>query len=139
MGPMIILCLIYCRPTKLFSTAVYNFTFPPAMKCKFKFLLISTFFLIYFLNGRIFALQNFVVFCHTSTRISHRYTHVPSLHNLLPISLPTPPFQIVTELLFEFPQSYSKFPLSIYFTYGSVSFHVTLSMHLTLSSPLPCL
>ena len=32
----------------------------------------------------IIALQNFVVFCHTSTRISHQYTHVPSLPDLLP-------------------------------------------------------
>ena len=32
---------------------------------------------------------------------------------------------------------YSKFPLAIYFTYGNVSFHVTRSVHLTLSSPLP--
>ena len=30
-------------------------------------------------NWKIIALQNFVVFCHTSTRISHRYTHVSSL------------------------------------------------------------
>ena len=28
-----------------------------------------------FFNWRIIALQNFVVFCQTSTRISHRYTH----------------------------------------------------------------
>ena len=38
---------------------------------------------------------------------------------------------------FEFPEPYSKFLLAIYFTYGNVSFHVTLSIHLTLSSPLP--
>ena len=31
----------------------------------------------------------------------------------------------------------SKFPLAVHFTYGNVSFHVTLSIHLTLSSPLP--
>ena len=41
------------------------------------------------------------------------------------------------ELLFKFPEPYSKFPLANYFTYGNVSFHVTLSLHLTLSSPLP--
>ena len=35
------------------------------------------------------------------------------------------------------PEPYSKFPLAIYFTYGNVSFHVTLSRRLTLSSPLP--
>jgi len=32
---------------------------------------------------------------------------------------------------------YSKFPLAIYFTYGNINFHGTLSVHLTLSSPLP--
>ena len=43
-----------------------------------------------------------------------------------------------TELLFEFPESYNKFRFPISFTYGNVSFHVTLSIHLILSSPLPC-
>ena len=42
-------------------------------------------------NWRIIALQNFVVFCQTSTWISHRYTYVPSLLSLPPTSLhPTP-------------------------------------------------
>ena len=45
--------------------------------------------------------------------------------------------QVYTEPLFEFPQSCSKFLLAIYFAYGNVSFHVTLSIHFTLSSPLP--
>ena len=45
-------------------------------------------------NWKIIALQNFVVFCHTSTWISHRYTHVPSLLNLSPFSLPIPPFSL---------------------------------------------
>ena len=40
----------------------------------------------FFLNWRIIALQNFVVFCQTSTWISHRYTYIPSLLNLPPIS-----------------------------------------------------
>ena len=39
--------------------------------------------------------------------------------------------------MFEFPEPYSKFPLAFYFTYGNVSFSVTLFLHLTLSSPLP--
>ena len=43
----------------------------------------------------------------------------------------------ITEPLFDFPETYSKFPLAVYFTYGNVSFHVTLSIHLTLSFPLP--
>ena len=32
-----------------------------------------------FFYWRIVALQNFVVFCQTSTWISHRYTYIPSL------------------------------------------------------------
>ena len=47
-----------------------------------------------FLNWRLIALQNFVVFCHTSTRISHRNTHVPSLSDLPPIFLSIPPFSL---------------------------------------------
>ena len=43
-----------------------------------------------FFNWRIIALQNFAVFCQTSTWISHRYTYIPSLLNLPPISLPIP-------------------------------------------------
>ena len=39
---------------------------------------------------RIIALQNFV-FYQTSTWISHRYTYIPSLLSLSPISLPIPP------------------------------------------------
>ena len=34
---------------------------------------------------------------------------------------------------FEFPESYSKFPLAIYFTYGNVCFHVILYIHPTLT------
>ena len=63
-----------------------------------------------FFNWRIIALQNFVVFCQRSTWISHECT---------------------------FPETYSKFPLAIYFTYVIVSFHVVLYIHFTLSSPLP--
>ena len=41
-------------------------------------------------------------------------------------------------LWFEFPESYSKFPLAIYFIYGNVSFHVTVSICPNLSfSPTP--
>ena len=36
---------------------------------------------------RIIALQNFAVFCHTSTWISHRYTYISSLLNLRPTPL----------------------------------------------------
>ena len=40
-----------------------------------------------FFNWRIITLQNSVVFCQTSTRISRRYTHVPSLQELLNLTL----------------------------------------------------
>jgi len=51
--------------------------------------------------------------------------------NLPPISHPTPLGW------YRAPVWYSKFPLTIYFTYGNASFHVTLSIHLTFFSPLP--
>ena len=41
---------------------------------------------------RIIALQNFVVFCQTSTWISRRYTYIPSLLNFPPFSHPIPLF-----------------------------------------------
>ena len=62
--------------------------------------------------------------------------YIPSLLNLPSIFLPVPPSTLI-EPLFEFSEPYSKFLLAIYFTYGNVSFRVTLSIHLTLSSPLP--
>ena len=46
---------------------------------------------IYFFYWRTIALQNFVVFCQTSTWIGHGYMYIPSLLNLPPISLPIPP------------------------------------------------
>ena len=73
-----------------------------------------------------------MIFCHTSTRISHIYTLVPSLLNLPLISLPTPLFSLF-QLLFEFFESYSKFLLAICFTHGIINFYVTLSIHLPFS------
>ena len=64
----------------------------------------------------------------------HRFTYIPSLLSLPPIFLPIPPLSVDTERLFEFPETDSTFPFAVYFTYGNVSFHVTLSTHLTLSS-----
>ena len=56
-------------------------------------------FLFLFFNWRIFALQNFVVFCHTSTRISYRYTHVPSLLSSPFHPLHIPPFNFLVSLV----------------------------------------
>ena len=50
----------------------------------------SCFFMLnLFLNWRIIDLQYCVVFCCTSTCISHRYTYIPSLLNLLPSPTPS--------------------------------------------------
>ena len=89
-------------------------------------------------NWRINALQNFVIFCQTSAWISRRYTCIPSLLNPFPTPSPSHPSRLIQSPCFEFPEPYSKFLLAIYFTDGNVSFHVTLSIHLT-SPPLsPC-
>ena len=55
----------------------------------------------------IFALQYCVSFCHSSTWISHRYTYVPSLLNLPPISFPIPSpgwYQPITSRLIQSPK-----------------------------------
>ena len=46
------------------------------------------FFFIYLFLLKDNCFKNFVIFCQTSTWNSHRYTYVPSLLNLPPISLP---------------------------------------------------
>ena len=42
--------------------------------------------MLFIYNWKITALQYFFGFCHKSARISHRYTYVPSLLNLPPLS-----------------------------------------------------
>ena len=86
---------------------------------------------------RIIALQNFAVSCQTSKWITIGLHISPSLLNLPPISFPIPPLQDDTDPLFQFSEPNSKLPLTIHFTYGRVRFLVTLSIHLTLSFPLP--
>ena len=51
----------------------------------------DSFFLIYFLNWRIIALQYCVGFCQRSTCISHRYAYVRFLLNLPPPTFLIPP------------------------------------------------
>ena len=48
---------------------------------------------------------------------------------LEPPSHPIPPLQIITVLWFEFPESYTKFPLAIYSSYGSVCVFPCYSFH----------
>ena len=95
-------------------------------------------------NWKIIALQNFVAFCQTSKWISHRYTYIPCEPSSHLSPHPTPLGWY--RALFEFPETYRKFPLAIYFTHGNVSSHVTLSIQLTLNQkflmivliPTPC-
>ena len=63
------------------------------------------FFSLFIFNWRITALQYCAAFCHTSTWVSHSYTHVPSLLKFPPTSHPIPPLCVVTESWFEFPDS----------------------------------
>ena len=54
-----------------------------------------------------------------------------------PSPSPSHPSRLITGPCLSFLKHNSKFPLAVYFTCGNVIFHVTLSTHLTLSSPLP--
>ena len=93
------------------------------------------------------ALPSFVVFCQTSTRISHRYTHVPSLLNLPPkkkrkrkeMNLPPVSLPSHSSRWSRSPclSSLSQIPVGYLFTYGNGSFPVTLSRPLP-PPPSPC-
>jgi len=71
------------------SISTYHFCFRYPHSFFYKFLNFYLFF-----NWRIIALQNFVVFCQTSSWISHRYTCMLSLLNLPPIFLPITPLWV---------------------------------------------
>ena len=90
------------------------------------FILYLIFPVTFFLNWRIIALRYCVSFCHTSTRISHRYTHISSFLNSPPPH-PIPPLQGVTEHWVELPLTHSKFPLAISFTHGDVYVSILFS------------
>ena len=79
------------------------------------------FFKINFFNWRIIALQNFVVFCQTSTWISQRYTYIPSLWTSLSSSTPAHPSRLIQNPYLSF-LSHTANKLAIYFTYGNVNF-----------------
>ena len=83
---------------------------------------------------RTIVLQYCVCLCHTSTRISHRYTCDPYLLNIPPTSsYPIPPLQVITEPWVEFPVLHSKFSLAICFTYSNVYVSMLFSQFVPLS------
>ena len=65
----------------------------------------------FILNWIIIALQCCVGFWYTLTWISHKYTYVPALLNLLPTLYSIPPLQVVTEYQI---MLCSTFPLATY-------------------------
>ena len=56
---------------------------------------------------------------HQHESAIERISYLPSLFKIPLTSFPIPALCVVTEPQFEFPESYSKYPLAIYFTYDS--------------------
>ena len=95
--------------------------------CALQWVLVEYILYFFIFNWRIITLYSSDGFCHRSTWISHRHTHVPSFLNLTPTPSPFHPSRVLQSTGFEFPASYSKFPLAIYFTYSNVYISVLLS------------
>ena len=87
-------------------------------------------------NWRIIALQNFVVFCQTSTWIIYIYIYPFPFWTSVPSPTPFHPSRLIQSPCFEFPEPYRKFLLNIYFTYDNVSF-MLLFPYISPSAPRP--
>ena len=91
---------------------------------------------LFIFNLRIIALQYCVGFHHTSIWISHRYTSVPSLLNLPPISYPIPPLKVVTEPRVWAPYIIQQIPTGyLFYTWRFICLHATSLIPPTLSFP----
>ena len=90
-------------------------------------------FLNLFFYWRVITLQNFGVFCQTSTWISHGYTYIPSLLNLPPISLPIlPPPRLIQSPCLSF-LAIQQIPVGcLFYKFPCYSFHTS---HPLLPSP----
>ena len=64
--------------------------------------------------------------------------HMSPRSSASPTPHPIPSIQVVTEHQFELLESYSKFPLAIYFTYGSVYVSKLLPPFVHLLPTPPC-
>ena len=85
---------------------------------------ITTFFKnLFIFTWRIISLQYCIALSHTSTWISHRYVHIymsfSSWTSLPPPTWSHPP-RSSWNPQFKYPESYNKFTLAIYFSYGSM-------------------
>ena len=88
-----------------------------------------------FFNWRMLALKNFV-FCQTSTRISNKGIHISlPLRTSLPSPSASHPSRLTQSPGLSFLSHTANSCWLSFFTYGNASFHFTLSIHLTLSSP----
>ena len=81
-------------------------------------------------------LCQFLLYYKVNQRYVYIYPHISSLLCLRP-TLPIPPLQVVTKHQADLPVLCGCFPLAIYFTFGSVYVHATLSLCPSLPFPLP--
>ena len=97
----------------------------------------SYLFYLFVFNWKVIVLRHCVGFCHTPTWTSHRYTCVPSLRNLSPTPDPTRPSRLSQSPgLSSLRHTANSHWLSISHMIV-IHFHATLSVHPTLSFPLP--
>ena len=92
--------------------------------------------LSFFFNWKIIALQTFVVFCKPQYESAIGVDISPPFWNSLPSPSPSHHSRLILSSCLSF-LSYTANSRWLSFTYDNVSFHVTLSIHLTLSSPFP--
>ena len=129
---MMPLLSLYLQPRFSPNSRPILFFFPVVDSLIYCYWLLNAFLKILLIEGLL--LYTILLFSVKPQHESATSIHIPLPFEPPSISLPIPPLQVDTEPLFEFPETYSKFPLTVYFTHGNVNFHVTLSIHLTLSS-----
>ena len=119
-----------CRVPFTASSLIYSFK--PVLKY---FNHVQHFF-IYFFYWRIIVLQILLFFVKPQHEAAIGIHISPLFWTSLPSPSPSHPSSWYRGPVWVF-WAIRQIPLAVYSTYGYVSFHVTLSIHLTLSSPLP--